>query len=242
VQRDSRAHGTPARYGYGRCRCALCRQAAAAEVRHRRRLKAYGQWQPFTDAAPVREHVRSLKAAGLGWPRIARLAEVSPSTVSSLLYGRGGRPPTTRIRTTTAEALLAVRPGLDVMAPTARVDATGTRRRLQGLVAVGWPQRRLADRLGKDPTEIGLILHGRKSRVAAATALAVRALCRDLRALPPATRSPHERAAATNARNAAAARCWLPLAWWDDDPGPHCIDDPDARPAPGWKREAGRAA
>jgi hypothetical protein len=230
VQRDPRAHGTPARYGYGRCRCGPCRSAASAAARDRYRLKAYGQWQPWADAAPVREHVRALQAEGIGWPRVASLAGASRSTVSTLLYGRGGKPPSTRIRTATAEALLAVRPGLEDLPGTACVDATGTRRRLQGLGAAGWSAQRLADCLGKDRSDLARIQRGDTPRVTVATALAVRGLCRDLRALPPAARSPWDKTAVTRARSAAAARGWPPLAAWDE------IDDPAAKPAPGWDR------
>src|SRR6266536_5240977 len=57
-------HGTRAGYRGG-CRCEPCRRADREYARRRYRLKAYGQWQPFTDAAPVREHVRRLMSLGI---------------------------------------------------------------------------------------------------------------------------------------------------------------------------------
>src|SRR5580704_10641412 len=154
------AHGTPTMYSHGRCRCVPCRQAASTAARHRYRMIAYGQWEPFTDATPVREHVRSLQAQGLGWQRIAELAGVAAPTVSSLLYGRAGRPPTGKVRTATAEALLASRPALDDLPATAPVDAAGTRRRMQALAAAGWSAQRLADHLAVDRAHAGRIIRG----------------------------------------------------------------------------------
>lgn len=229
------AHGTPARYSHGRCRCDPCREAAATAARHRYRMIAYGQWQPFTDAAPVREHVRSLQAQGLGWQRIAELAGVAAPTVSSMLYGRAGRPPTGKIRTATAQALLAFRPALDDLPATAPVDAAGTRRRLRALAVNGWSAARLAARLGIDPTHLRRIIRGDgKSRnVAVATARAVRDLYGELWDRPPPEGTHREKVAASRARNHARRQGWAPPLAWD------AIDDPDASPAQGWERAAG---
>lgn len=224
------AHGTPAMYSHGRCRCVPCREAASAAARHRYRMIAYGQWQPFTDATPAREHVRSLQAQGLGWQRIAELAGVAPPTVSSMLYGRADRPPTARIRTATAEALLAFRPALDDLPATAPVDAAGTRRRMQALAAAGWSAQRLAGYLGADRAHAGRIIRGDNPRVSAATARAVRGLYDELWDRPPPEGTRWEKVAASRTRNHARQQGWPPPAAWDD------IDNPDARPADGWER------
>lgn len=223
-------HGTAAMYSHGPCRCVPCKQAASVAARHRYRMIAYGKWQPFTDAAPAREHVRALQAAGLGWERIAKLAGVAPPTVSSLLYGRAGRPPTRKIRTATAQTLLAFRPALDDLPPTAFTDAAGTRRRLQALTAAGWSVQRLAGRLGTDRAHAGRIIRGDNPRVTAATALQVRALCGELWDKLPPEGTHREKIAASRARNHARRMGWVPLAAWD------AIDDPDAAPAAGWDR------
>lgn len=229
------AHGTPARYSHGRCRCDPCREAAATAARHRYRMIAYGQWQPFTDAAPVREHVRALQAQGLGWQRIAELAGVASPTVSSLLYGRAGRPPTRKVRTATAEALLAFRPSLDDLPPSAPVDAAGTRRRMQALAAAGWSAQRLAAHLGVDRAYVGRIIRGDNPRVTAATARTVRGLYDELWNRPPPEGTRWEKVAAARARNHARRQGWpLPAAWSDDE-----IDDPAARPPDGWDRRGG---
>ena len=191
---------------------------------------AYGQWQPFTDAAPVRDHVRSLQAQGLGWQRIAELAGVAPPTVSSMLYGRAGRPPTGKIRMDTARALLAFHPALEDLPPTVRLAAVGTVRRLRALAAAGWSAQRLAGYLNVDKTHVRKIICGKYPRVTAATARAVRGLYDELWDWPPPEGTRWEKTAASRTRNHARKMGWVPLAAWDD------IDDPDAQPAPGWQR------
>jgi hypothetical protein len=74
----------------------------------RERQILYGRWQPYVDAGPARQHLRTLAAAGIGWRRAARLSAVSTGAVSKILYGGPGqRPPSQRIRPQTAAAILA---------------------------------------------------------------------------------------------------------------------------------------
>ena len=61
--------------------------------RRRSRQIAYGQWEPWADAAPVREHVLALRQAGASYEAIARAAGVATMTVHRLLHGeRRERP------------------------------------------------------------------------------------------------------------------------------------------------------
>ena len=53
----------------------------------------------------------------------------------------------------------------------------------------------------------------------------------------PVGEDARERSAITRARQAAMERGWVPPMHWDDSPGPHYIDDPDAQP---WRPEGGR--
>lgn len=103
-------HGDINRYRRESCRCPECRAANAAEGRRRRRLIAYGQYRPDADAAPIREHVNNLRAAGLTVKGIAELAGVKQGVVNQLLYGRpsNGEPPSRRLRPWNADKLLAV--------------------------------------------------------------------------------------------------------------------------------------
>jgi transcriptional regulator with XRE-family HTH domain len=224
-------HGTRAGYRGG-CRCDACRQADREYARRRHRLKAYGRWQPFTDATPVREHVRRLMVRGIGANRVAALAQVSRSSVGHLIYGdpARGEAPSRRIRTGTAQRLLAVRFSEANLAPGAPVEAAGTRRRLQALIAVGHSGRSLAARLDMEPAHLHRILSGRPA-VTAATARRVRGLYDRLWDQPPPQATRGERISAAKARAHAARRGWPPPLAWDDD----AIDDPDARPEP-WQR------
>ena len=90
-------------------------------------------------------------------------------------------------------------------APRSRVDATGTRRRLQALIAIGWP---LADQLSRRPNSLCRSMTG--ELVTARTAQQVASLYERLwRARPPQATS-EQRATADAARAHAAAQGWLP--------------------------------
>ena len=47
----------------------------------RTRQTAYGRWQPYVDAQPVRDHINTLRAQGMGWKRVAEVANVEPSVL-----------------------------------------------------------------------------------------------------------------------------------------------------------------
>jgi hypothetical protein len=209
-----------------RCRQPECLQRSADYDNRRNRLVAYGRWQPFTNAEPVRQHIRMLSSYGIGWQRVCRLSGVSNGGVSRILYGAPhvGGAPTKRVRTTTADKILAVKPSFDHLAPMARVDGTGTRRRLQALIANGWPQKRLGIEMGI--THHRLIWdHVRQDVVAADTARRVKDLYDRLWNVDPIARGVAPRFAA-EAQARAAANGWVPPGAWDDD----YIDSPAASP------------
>jgi len=114
-------------------------------------------------------------------------------------------------------------------------DATGTRRRVQALMAAGWPLARQAVMLGRDDTSFGRVLRVR--RVTVKTARDVATLYDRIWDQVPPLADKWEKAASTSARKHAAAQGWPPPLAWDDSPGRHHIEDPAARPAPGWKRQ-----
>lgn len=236
---NERAHGTRARYvmgpGPGKgpgCRCADCRKANRDDAARRSRLRLYGQWAPFVDAGPAREHVQVLAAAGIGWKRAAELAGLSRGTMRKLMQGGPGkRPPSKRIRPQTAAALLAVKASPANLGGRAVVDGTGTRRRVQALVAVGWSQAHVAVRIGLTPSGMSrMLLH--QDQVTASTARAVRAVYDELWNQAPAGRTRWEKASVARARNHALASGWAPPGAWDDD----LIDDPQAPAPSGWQR------
>lgn len=227
--RANHQHGTRNAYVLDRCRCEPCRAAAAEYERLRTRAIVYGRDGNLVDAEPVREHIRRLSALGMGWKRVAAAAGVAHGTMYPILYGKGGsdpserRPPRKRVRRDIAERILAVQAEL---APGSRVPSTGTVRRLQALVAVGWSISRLARRLDMLPTNLHTLVEDR-DQVRRDTADRVAAMYDEIWDQQPPHDRGHDRAAFHRAIRHATARGWVPPAAWDDD----AIDDPDATPA-----------
>ena len=219
-------HGTRACYVLDKCRCEPCAAANAATERQRARLSAYGRWQPYVDAAPTRAHVEKLRAAGMGLKQVAAVSGVPHGGIAKLMYGepRRGLAPSKRIRWETAIRLQAVHATIDTLAGGARIDPTGTRRRVQALVALGWSQSQLCARIGMTASNFGHTLEN--ASIQARTARTVAALYDELWDTPPPEAEHREKIAASRARRYAAARGWTPpLAWADTD-----IDDPAAHP------------
>jgi hypothetical protein len=236
---DERPHGTRARYTNGSgpgkgpgCRCAVCRAANREDQRRITRLRAYGQWQPFTDAAPAREHVRALAQLGIGWRRAAELAGIPASTMRALIWGASNREPCARIRPQTAAAILAVRAHPGNVAAGTPVDAMGTRRRLEALVAIGWSRTKLGQRLGIEPSGMSELF--RRDRVRASRAQAVADLYDQLWDRRPPEDGWREKISAARSRNYARQHGWAPPLAWDEDQ----LDLPDGKPAKGWQRSA----
>lgn len=207
-----RAHGTRSAYVAG-CHCDDCRAANRTYADRRARYgwseKVAADW---TDAAPVREHVRALMAAGMGWRRIAAKAGVNPSAVHVILYGKRGQT-STRILRRNADAILAVRADL---ADGALTSATGSVRRIRALQAMGWTLEDIGSRLGISKTNLGTIAAGVHG-VTVATARKIAKVYDDL----SMTYGPSDRT-----RSLAARRGWLPPLAWDDE----LIDDPSYQP------------
>lgn len=118
------------------------------------------------------------------------------------------------------------------------VPPAGTTRRLRALAYNGFSVPDLAGRLGLPAGSVRWLVTGSPSAVPAAVAAKVAALYDALWDL--------DGGCADTAR-AARAHGWCPpLGWDDDEPGDpwysgHGIDDPDAAPAPGWRRNDERA-
>jgi hypothetical protein len=215
-------HGTRAAYVRDRCRCTDCTAANTAASRTATRERIYGRWQPYVDATPVRDHIAALRAAGIGVERIAQLAGLSVSHIRQLAeHGRSGSPATHRVRPSTAARVLRVGINNVSRAPSSRVDATGTRRRLQALIAIGWPAELLADQLGRRPNSLHRSMNGES--VTARTAHEVATLYQQLWNSSPPVATDEQQAAADAARAHAVAQGWLPPLAWDDidaDPTP----------------------
>lgn len=196
-------HGTRASYVKG-CHCDACRAANARYAKLAKYRQDTGR-TVMVDAAPVKRHLAKLRAAGVGKRTIARQAGVSQTVVDRLL-GLNSDRPAQRIRPETAERLLAVT--TKQLAAGAYIDATGTTRRLQALVAIGHTQSSLAARIGWTTANLNVIVLGRRDSVTVATAQLIAQLYDELSMTPgPSNRS----------RRLAASHRWLPPLAWDDD-------------------------
>ena len=226
--RAQHEHGTNACYTLDRCRCIPCSQANSAAEHRRRRLRAYGRYDKYVDAGPVREHLAYLAASGIGRKRVALLAGVGSGTLADILYGHGGRTPTRRVTREVAAKVLAVTATPAVLAPGAQIPNIGTARRLQALMTLGWSRAQLAGRVGVNASGFRFLLHGTHGTTVATAAATVAAYDELWQTTPPGA-GRHERTRATRSRNYAARHGFAPPMAWDDD----TIDDPDATPDTG---------
>lgn len=203
-----------------RCRLPECVARHNAYRRRVYRQKGYGTWQPLVDAAPVRQHINNLRDAGHSIPDIQKQAGVDAATLARILYD-GTNKRAERIRPEVAERILAVPLTPAPVKPSTIIDATGTRRRLQALVSMGWTLTALGPRLGFHPRQLTGLLYG--DRVLASTARRVADGYRVVQTLDPVAHGVPQRSA-TLSRNLAARQGWHgPLAWDD-------IDNPAAEP------------
>lgn len=227
-KRAKHVHGTRTAYVVDKCRCTECTEASRKVQAERSRLQAYGRYDSGrVDAQPVREHIIKLMAYGIGLKRIAALAGVLNATLGKILYGDQTRnmPPRARTEKHVAEGVLAVKPNLDNLGKTVSVDATGTRRRIQALVTIGWSQSKIGERLGMQPGNFNRTI--KSDRVQAETARKVKALYEELWNQPQTGDEWRERISAARSRNYAKVHGWLPPLAWDDE----TIDDRGTSPA-----------
>lgn len=198
-----RPHGY-ARYRLDGCRCYVCGYVRSTYDDNRNRAIAYGTWEPWVDAEPVRTHIATLQSCGMGLRTIAALAGVDRKRLHAIATGRPerGTGPQQKVRPALAKAVLAVEPTLGNLAPSTVVDATGSHRRLQALVQRGWPMARLAGRLDMTPQNFSTMM--KEPRTLARRALTVRCLYDDLWRLDPREHGVDNQAY-SRARNHAAS-------------------------------------
>lgn len=205
-------HGQRSTYVKG-CRCADCRAANSRYAKLAKYRQDTGR-TVMVDAEPIKQHLHKLRAAGVGKRTIASQAGVSQTVVDRLL-GLNSDRPAERIRPETASRLLGV--STTQLANGAYIDAIGTTRRLQALVAIGHSQTSLAERVGWTLANLNVLVLGRRDSVTVATAQLIAQLYDEL-SMTPGTNA--------RARSLAQGRNWAPPLAWDDDK----IDDPGARP------------
>lgn len=173
-------------------------------------------WNHFVDPTPTRLHLARLRAAGMSWAHIAELSGIHRDTLRNI-------DDTRRVETLTEESVLAVQPA----APEGRGAnraGPGSARRLQALIAIGWPLRWIGRHLGIDSRNLWRVVYQR----AAVTGSTAAKIARTYDALwdkKPPTGTTRERIAVAKALGMARRNGWVPPLAWDED-----IDDPAARP------------
>lgn len=192
--------------------CPACYMAVST------RQKAYGRWElEYTDSQPVREHIAALRAAGMGTRAIAEASGLCRSTVRTITVGKSARgriaKPSMRILRKNADAILAIPVPKIKRDGSGNVDATGTRRRVQALVANGYSQREISRRLGYVGDNLSKIVSGDMLAVKQSTHDKVAALFTELQLAP---------GDCSRSRSRGVVNRWpLPLDWDEDE-----IDDP----------------
>lgn len=198
------------------------RAAHARWCARRRKLIAMGQWQPFVDAEPVRQHIRAINKAGMSTRILSEKLGLPKSALEHLMWRREGVS-SQLVRRETAEAVMAYWPGLDDLPAYSLLDAIGVARRVQALMTLGWTRRCMAAKSGMAERSLSRAL--RKGQVTVELARRIEALYDELWKRRPMPDEVSEVVAHRTRVYAAAMGFTGPLAWDDDT-----IDDPTAVP------------
>lgn len=160
----------------------------------------------FIDSNPARERIARLQECGWSYHRIGAAVGVPASTVRRIGQGVG-----TRAYGPTVRAIAAIK----VTDGRLYIDSTGTTRRLQALVRIGWTYGEISRRSGVNDASLRIVAD--RPRVAATTASAVAEAYDDLY---------HSDGPSAPAKTAGRRLGFEPPDAWDED----TIDDPDATP------------
>lgn len=201
-------------------------QERAAHTRwaaRRRKEQLSGQWQPFVAAEPVRAHLRKVQATGMPLLVVGDRTGLTETALRYVLWGDVQHGPGERVRRETAEVVLAYWPKMGDFPDNARIDPTGTRRRVEALETLGFGRLSMADRVGMPKASFSRAL--RADRVTAQVARSVMAVYDEWWNRTPESQGVRPWVADRTRRSAKARGLVGPLAWDDDT-----IDDPAAVP------------
>jgi hypothetical protein len=196
------------------CRCAPCRVATMKARSRRRKDVAFGRYDAvsrFVPAGPARAHVLELLKQRMTLNQIGHLAGITPHVVGVLV---GTDNPPRKIIRTNADKLLAVTPKLHTLPDTGFVPATGTTRRIQALMVMGWSMTQQAALAGSHRGCFVRFLT--VDRVTAATHRKTKAIYDELWDLAPDPQTTGEKSSVARTKAYAARRGWLPPMAWDD--------------------------
>lgn len=199
------------------CRCDDCTTTMRDYARRRDQLKREGRWEPLVDATPARDRITTLRGYGMSLADIARTCGVSQTTIAQIADGRRERT-----RPNALDAIISC-PALPLR-ERGKVPTIHAARRIQALVAVGWPLEWIARGIGRDRWGLTVILSGRWPTVDGWMFREIDDFYRAHAMRPPAPRERYERTVVTLARNTARRRGWVPAVAWND------IDDPNEQP------------
>lgn len=143
-------HGTNANYQQG-CRCDECRAAHTRAANEHRKRRAYGRTSP-NDRLPVEDTVAdiaAMRAHGLTWRQIAKMAEVAEDTITATHNGRRKHVSLMVVKKVRAARATVEALGEQAVAQDAMlVDGSLTRWMIRSLHARGWSRDWLMGELG----------------------------------------------------------------------------------------------
>ncbi|WP_157680191.1 hypothetical protein [Mycobacterium dioxanotrophicus] len=165
----------------------------------------------YVDPGPSRERIELLRSRGV------TIAMMNQHGLSK--FGVRRVQTAERIRKATEAKVFSIPVPESLVRTRAHVDAIGTTRRIQALVALGWTQGQIAAELGTKQTAVSAI--ALRGKVTAETAIAVKELFeRWSMTLGPSSLT----------RLRAIAKGWAPPLAWDE------LDDPGEKPNLGSRR------
>ncbi|MEU9703058.1 hypothetical protein [Streptomyces sp. NPDC047981] len=197
------------------------RMAHARWQARRRAEQKAGTWQPFMPAGPVRAHVRRIQEAGMPIRPLAVRLGLGRDGLDYLMYGDDRHELGDRVRRETGEAVLAFWPKISDFPDAARIDPTGTHRRVEALETLGFGRLFIGQRVGMPKASFSRAL--RADRITAQVARSVMRAYDELWDQRPEDHGVLAWVADRTRRAAAAAGSAGPLSWDDDT-----IDDPRA--------------
>lgn len=220
-------HGERAAYVLDKCRCLPCAKANSEAELWRQRQKAYGRYDGYVDADPVREHLAACMAYGIGLKTVSKLSGVSTGVLSKIVYGtyaplqgksrgRYGAGQLVRQRSAgvtrrTAERITSVAI-VPANLPARASDHERTpraRRQLRALVALGYSMSSLGRRLEISAANINVVIAGDRP-MARATVDKIEALYAELSMTPAPATHQRQRISVNRAKRYARERGWLP--------------------------------
>ncbi|MFG3524884.1 helix-turn-helix domain-containing protein [Nocardia nova] len=217
---DNHTHCACGKPAYGRGKCFNHYQV------HRNRQIAYGRWepQPLLPADEVRAHIEQIQAKGIRSRRLAQIAGIDPETLRRIT-----RLPDAQVTPEIRDSILAVpvpERAADLVPDNALVPIHGARRRVQALVAFGYPRAELARQLGVATNSNAMnVLFGRRRDGGAQVGQSIMAK-RDREVKELFDRLQLVPGPSDQARAHGRRKGWTLPFEWDEQ----ALDDPNGRP------------